>query len=109
MSSAAPKSWGVEELLKLLHEFPLLENFPPNLLTELAKSTEVLELPVNTQILQQGQMNEHLYFLVDGKVGIYVDGGRVSKMQRKGDLLGEMSVITSKPVGATILAETPVL
>src|SRR6185295_14180130 len=49
-----------------------------------------------------------LYFLIDGQVGVYVDGGRVSKMQRKGDLLGEMSVISSKSVGATLLSESAV-
>lgn len=109
MSSAAPKlEWTPEALAALFKGFPLLEKFPDHLITKLSQASEVLELPPNTQILQQGQLNEHLFFLVNGTVGVYVDGGRVSKMQRKGDLLGEMSVISSKAVAATILTETPV-
>ncbi|MBX3022810.1 MAG: cyclic nucleotide-binding domain-containing protein [Bdellovibrionales bacterium] len=109
MSSAAAKNpWTPEALIALFKGFSLLEKFPDHLIAELAAASEILDLPANTQILQQGQLNEHLYFLVSGTVGVYVDGGRVSKMQRKGDLLGEMSVISNKTVGATILSEGPV-
>ncbi|NJL25962.1 MAG: cyclic nucleotide-binding domain-containing protein [Calothrix sp. SM1_5_4] len=109
MSGAAAKSeWTFENLMDLFKDFPLLESFPAHLVSQLAGASEVLDLPANSQILVQGQINDHLYFLISGTVGVYVDGARVSKMQRKGDLLGEMSVISRKTVGATILAETPV-
>ncbi len=109
MSGAAPKlEWKLEDLIALIKSFPLISKFPDNLIKELAQASEILEIATNTQILKQGQMNEHLYFLISGTVGIYVDGGRVSQLNALGDLLGEMSVITSNPVGATILAETPV-
>ncbi|MGE0526620.1 MAG: cyclic nucleotide-binding domain-containing protein [Bdellovibrionales bacterium] len=110
MSSAATKSqWNLDEMIHLFKEFPLLQSFPERLLQTLAQAAELLELPPNTQILKQGQDNEHLYFLVEGQVGVYVDSGRVSKLQRKGDLLGEMSVISNRTVGATILSETRVV
>jgi CRP-like cAMP-binding protein/CheY-like chemotaxis protein len=109
MGEAAEKSqWSLAELITLLRGFPLLTGFPENLLSELAEACEILELNPNTQILKQGQMNEHLYFLIEGQVGVYVDGGLVSKMQKSGDLLGEMSVISNHPVGATILAENKI-
>jgi len=108
--SALPKQyeWKMEDLIQALHSFPLFEGFPEKLLNELAGACEVLVLPPNTRILQQGQLNDHLYFLLNGQVGVYVDGGRVSKMQRVGDLLGEMSVISKLPAGATLLAENEV-
>jgi CRP-like cAMP-binding protein len=109
MSSAAlKKEWTPESLRTLFKAFPLLESFPDHLINELVQATEILELKSNTQILQQGQVNEHLYFLVNGKIGVYVDGGRVSQLQRQGDLIGEMSVISGRSVGATLLSETPV-
>ncbi len=92
----------------LFQSFPLLANFPENLLMQLVQAAEILDLPTNTQILRQGQANEHLYFLIQGHIGIYVDGGRVSVLKNKGDLVGEMSVITGKPSVATILSEDPV-
>lgn len=107
MSAAANKSdWSVADLIALFKAFPLLESFPESLILELSGASEILEMPPNTQILQQGQANDYLYFLIDGQVGIYVDGGRVSKMQRKGDLLGEMSLISNRAAAATIISET---
>lgn len=109
MSSAAAKRDDyLSQIIALFKGFPLLEKFPDSLVNELAAASEVLSVPVNSQILKQGQMNEHLFFLIDGTVGVYVDGGRVSKMQRRGDLLGEMSVISNQTVGATLLSESPV-
>jgi CRP-like cAMP-binding protein/CheY-like chemotaxis protein len=109
MSSAAKKrDEYLGEVITLFKTFPLLEKFPEHLINELAMASEIVSLPTNSQILKQGQINEHLYFLIDGQVGVYVDGGRVSKMQRKGDLLGEMSVISNKTVGATLLSESEV-
>ena len=106
MGSPVSKSqWNLEDLVGLLKSFPSLESFPENLVHELAQASEILQLAPNTQILKQGQINEHLYFLISGQVGVYVDGGLVSKLQTRGDLLGEMSVISKRAVGATILAE----
>lgn len=88
--------------------FPILKSFPDQFVDQLARFAEVVILPEDAKILVQGQMNEHLYFLVSGKVGIYVDGGCVSQLQKTGDMLGEMSVISNRPVGATIISETEV-
>lgn len=109
LSGAAQKiTWGEKEVRALFTGFPLLKGFPENLVSQLVNAAEVLELPSHTQILRQGQSNEHLYFLVSGQIGIYVDGGRVSILQKEGDLVGEMSVITGKNSSATILSESPV-
>jgi len=110
--SAAPKqqnsTWSEAELRALFMGFPLLSKFPEILITQLVNAAEVLDMPANTQILRQNQPNEHLYFLITGNLGIYVDGGRVSVLDKRGDLVGEMSVITGKNSVATILSETPV-
>lgn len=108
--SAAPKqiTWTAEEIRELFKSFPILSSFPESLIGQLVQAAEILDLPANTQILQQGQINEHLFFLVQGEVGVYVDGGRVSLLQIRGSLIGEMSVITGNVSSATILSETAV-
>lgn len=109
MSSAVKRlEWNVSEILEEFADFPLFESFPKNLLSELASASEILYLPRQHEILKQGQRNDQIYFLSTGQVGVYVDGERVSKLQSKGDLLGEMSVITNREVGATLVAETDV-
>jgi len=108
MGAAEKRDEYLSQIIAHFKGFDLLEGFPDHLIQELAQASELISLPANSQILKQGQVNEHLYFLIDGQVGVYVDGGLVSKLQRRGDLLGEMSVISSKPVGATLLTESTV-
>jgi CRP-like cAMP-binding protein len=109
MGAVAKKlDWNTAEILEEFATFPLFETFPKNLLAELATASEIILLPKLSEILQQGQKNDQIYFLSHGCCGVYVDGARVNKLQGKGDLLGEMSVITKRPVGATIIAETEV-
>ena len=109
MNAALKKiEWTPERLLGLFKTLPLLERFPESLMARLVEASEVVFVPPDGEILRQGQLNENLFFLVEGTVGIYVDGGQVSKLNRSGDLLGEMSVISNKETGATILAESPV-
>jgi CRP-like cAMP-binding protein len=109
MSSAAKKlDWDIAQITEELKSFPLLEGFPENLIAQLAGASKIKQVSQGNEILGQGHLNDQLYFLSAGQVGVYVDTQRVSKMQHKGDLLGEMSVITNKPAGATIKAETDV-
>ncbi len=107
--SAAPKAtpWTTVEIRELFKSFAILEALPESMIEHLVTAAEIIDLPANTQILQQGQLNEHLYFLVQGHVGVYVDSGRVSVLQDKGTIVGEMSLITKNPSSATILSETP--
>ncbi|MCB0392249.1 MAG: cyclic nucleotide-binding domain-containing protein [Bdellovibrionales bacterium] len=60
------------------------------------------------KILIQGQENINLYILLIGQVGVLVDGLVVATLEQMGDIVGEMSVVTGRPVSATIVAETPV-
>jgi CRP-like cAMP-binding protein len=109
MSAAAKKTeWSVEDFVALYKSISLFEGFSPQIIDDLAGVSELLEIAPHAEILKQGQSNEYLHFLVDGTVGVYVDGGRVSRLSTKGDLLGEMSLISIKKVSATIVAETPV-
>lgn len=109
MSSAVKKlQWNNDEVISEFESFALLKGFPKNLIIELASASEIIQMSQGTEILKQGQVNDQIYFLSQGHIGVYVDGNRVSKTSNKGDLIGEMSVITNNKVGATILAETEV-
>ncbi len=95
-------------MTQILASLPLLKGWPDHLLKHLAQASQMISVVANSKILEQGQTNEHLYFLLEGETSVFVDGNLVTKLNQRGDLLGEMSLITRKPVGATILAEGPV-
>ncbi|MCB0385008.1 MAG: cyclic nucleotide-binding domain-containing protein, partial [Bdellovibrionales bacterium] len=111
MSQAAHKSETTldrQAILQSLLEFPFFKQFPEKLLEQVADHVEYYSYPEGASVLLQGQLNHDLYFLLSGKLGVYVDGGVVATLEKKGSLVGEMSVISRQPVGATIKAEAPV-
>jgi CRP-like cAMP-binding protein/CheY-like chemotaxis protein len=95
-------------LRELLTRLPLFSGFPDDLLDDLKNVSTIVQVDPEVAILKQGEINKNLYFLMIGTVDVYVDDGLVATMRRKGDLLGEMSVISGKPCAATIVAKTPV-
>ncbi len=99
---------ATHSLREMFRSVNLFAGFPDELIDQLKNATSITTVPADSQILKQGEVNNNLYFLNLGTVDIYVDGGIVATMRRKGDLLGEMSVITKKPCAATIVAKTPV-
>ncbi|MCB0366567.1 MAG: cyclic nucleotide-binding domain-containing protein [Bdellovibrionaceae bacterium] len=111
MSQAAQKretALDRKTIVESLLEFPFFKHFPEKLLEQVADHVEYYTYPQGASVLLQGQLNHDLYFLLSGKLGVYVDGGVVATLDKKGSLVGEMSVISRQPVGATIKAEAPV-
>lgn len=95
-------------LKDIFHRTSVLGGFPEEVLETLRQASRTVHYNPEDKILSQGELNTNLFFLMLGTVDIYVDGGLVATMKRKGDLLGEMSVITQKPSAATVIAQTPV-
>lgn len=55
-------------------------------------------------VLTQGETNHSVYFILDGVASVRVDGKFIYFLARKGDIFGEMSVVTGEPCSATIEA-----
>ncbi|MCH2533017.1 MAG: cyclic nucleotide-binding domain-containing protein [Bdellovibrionales bacterium] len=96
---------NVRSLIKNLDFF---KHFPDHLLDEISKISSLKKFEMGSEILKQGQSNQNLYFLLKGSVSVVVDEGIVANLNKTGDLLGEMSVISNKPCAATILANNEV-
>lgn len=104
-----PSNSQVSQALRdLFNTVKLFNGFPPELVDELAQAAQFVDCVPEQIILRQNEMNSRLYFLLVGRVDIIVDDGLVATLRRRGDILGEMSVITNKPCTATIMAATPV-
>ncbi len=53
-------------------------------------------------VMQQGEENHEVFFIMKGAVSVKVDGRFIYNLSRKGDIFGEMSVITGQASSATI-------
>ncbi len=92
----------VSEYLKQSRYF---EYFSEAILDKFMSLTEYQCLPKGTVLLSQGQTNQEVFIIVNGSVSVEVDGKYIYSLSRKGDIVGEMSVIKNQPSSATIKAE----
>ncbi|MEZ4749098.1 MAG: cyclic nucleotide-binding domain-containing protein [Bdellovibrionota bacterium] len=106
--TAAAEKTAEIDVLASLKQFPFFKDFPVDLLKEVSQFASFVLQPAGTEILRQGSKNQNLYFLLSGSVGVYSDGDLVIHMEKFGDIIGEISVLSQTPCSASVLAETPV-
>ncbi len=58
-------------------------------------------------LIADGSMDNHLYILISGKVGVYKGNRKIAETAQSGSIIGEMSVILNRPRTATIKALEP--
>jgi CRP-like cAMP-binding protein len=88
-----------------LKELSFFRKFPLDLVEKIQANAKVMKFTKGDIILEQGQPNNALYFLLKGHLDVYVDGGRVAQLTKEGDLIGEMSLISEQNSSATIQAD----
>ncbi|MBU3918032.1 response regulator [bacterium] len=97
-----------QEIVEYLKKSRLFGHLSDEVLKQLVPLSEFIEYPAGTKVLVEGQDNSKVYFLIDGEVDIYAEGEPILSLKRKGDIFGEMSVISSKTCSATVITKTPV-
>lgn len=96
------------EVVRFLKESRSFSHLTNDIIGELIPHSKIIEYPSRTELLKEGDPNTQVFFLMRGIVSIYAEGEFILRLQRKGDIFGEMSVISSKPCSATVIAETQV-
>ncbi len=61
-----------------------------------------------TTIAQEGEIARKLFFLVEGKIGIFKGETKITEFDKEGTIVGEMSLILKQPRTASIKAITNV-
>lgn len=97
-----------EELIAYMRDSRLFSHIPGDLLEQLVPLADLRVYKPDDEILVEGQENDRVFFLIRGAVEIYSGGEFILDLKRQGDIFGEMSVISSKPASATVLAKTRV-
>ena len=96
---------GVIDLLKATR---LFGHLPPETLDKITPLAQLIDFPVGADILTQGETNTSVFFLLRGEVEVLADGESILILQRRGDIFGEMSIISNRPCTATVRALTKV-
>lgn len=93
-------------VVSYLKKSRLFGGFPEEYLSILADMSEMMTMKQDTVVLKEGNPNDCLYLLLDGALSVNLAGKQIIKLKRRGDLVGEMSLINKKPCSATVEAES---
>lgn len=101
----------IDEIMEIVHQIDLFESLSaPEILT-ICRHMECYAAPRGYHLLRQGVSDDHLVLLLSGTAIIkretMLDGEEIIAEVSAGTLLGEMSMIDSKPHMTSCVAITP--
>ncbi len=99
---------GNEEIIADLKKIPIFEPFNQAELKTLLNMSKLRTYQQGEAIIQEGNVDRWVYFLVYGSVRIEKKDKTVTIMRRMGDVFGEMRFIDSSPRSASAIAEKDV-
>ncbi|MBF0350824.1 MAG: cyclic nucleotide-binding domain-containing protein [SAR324 cluster bacterium] len=91
-----------QELYTSLRNTRYFINFSEEDLLFLMELLELRSFPPNHVVLQQGQINQDIFFILEGHVVLKTDQETICQFTRRGDMFGEMSALTARPSEVTI-------
>lgn len=94
------------EIANEIKNYPFFASFDQSLLLQISTMVREASFRAGEILLEANTMNDKLYFLREGVVEILVEGEKVSELSRKGEVIGDMSVLSGTPVSAQIRAQT---
>jgi predicted acylesterase/phospholipase RssA/CRP-like cAMP-binding protein len=93
-----------------LHHSPLFQGLPPDALDDIQRHMKLRSYEPNEFLCKQGELGDRLFIIQSGLVEIFIESIRapvVLDRLRRGDILGEMALITSEPRAANAVAVMP--
>ena len=96
----------VKNIQRLL-VIPTLQKFEAESIGRLLKLSKIRQYDKGECIIQEGDQDPWLYFLLSGKVRIEKEGVDIVKINTIGDLFGEMRIVDNSSRSASVYAETP--
>jgi CRP-like cAMP-binding protein len=92
---------NLENIQKLL-TIPALRNFETRSLAKLLKLSKIREYENGETIIQEGDSDPWLYFLLKGKIRILKEGLEIGAIDKEGEIFGEMRIIDSMQRSASV-------
>ncbi len=96
------------ELVLVLRQLPLFAVLEPAELHQVAQITEEHSYSPGEVIGAEGELGEEMHIVLDGVVRVVNAGGETIAIRAAGEVVGEMSLITSEPRVASLIADDDV-
>lgn len=94
-------------IVSLLSHSSIFNNLNAKDINYLASLLKIREYEKGETVIQKGDPGKNFYIIAEGKVEVVGDAGLSIAFMGKGEIFGEMSLLSGKPVGATIRVDEP--
>ncbi len=101
------KILGVQHFAGLLRKIPMFKVLSDEDLLDLATLLELTDFPWQFPITQKGDPGNRLFILLSGRAEVIDEQGVVFAELGKGEVFGEMSLLSGERVTTTIMAADP--
>ncbi len=96
---------GNFEIIQTLMQIPSLRSFKGEELKGFLHISKIIEYKAGDLILEQGNFDDGIYYIVSGQVKIVKNGKELMVLKRTGDVFGEIGVITGSTRSASVYAK----
>ncbi|MCJ8499065.1 cyclic nucleotide-binding domain-containing protein [Desulfatitalea alkaliphila] len=97
---------NIENIQRLM-SIQALRHFETRNLGKLLRLSKIRQYEDGEQIIQEGDMDPWLYFLLSGRIRISKSGEEIGIISRKGEIFGEMRIIDDQSRSASVHAIGP--
>jgi len=94
---------NIENIQRLM-SIQALKHFETRNLGKLLRLSKIRQYDDGEQIIQEGDMDPWLYFLLSGKIRISKAGEDIGDINKKGEIFGEMRVVDDQSRSASVYA-----
>jgi CRP/FNR family transcriptional regulator, cyclic AMP receptor protein len=94
---------NIENIQRLM-SISALKHFETRNLGKLLRLSKIRQYEDGERIIQEGDMDPWLYFLLSGEIKIIKEGEEIGTISRKGEIFGEMRIIDDQRRSASVFA-----
>ncbi|BDQ35107.1 Crp/Fnr family transcriptional regulator [Pseudodesulfovibrio portus] len=94
-----------DEIMERLRNVPAFDSLPESHIKAIMQAASIRRYEGGEALIREGEFDNRVFFLIFGKLSITVNNVEVGKLQRLGDVFGEMGIIDGSPRSATISAD----
>ena len=93
-----------DDIMERMKNVPAFNSLPESHIREAMQAASIRRYEAGETLIRKGDFDNQVFFLVFGSLSITVNGTQIGKLQRLGDVFGEMGIIDGSPRSATIKA-----